>query len=209
MSRPTRLGECRLQLLVTRALCRGAWQDVVRAAVRGGVDLLQIREKGTGTRELVAFARQILEEVPDVPVLINDDLEAARQLPVQGVHLGQADRPAAEARRLLGEEAWIGVSTHSRDELAQALAGPATHVGLGACFKTATKQGACVLLREVLQAALMNSPRPVFAIGGITPDNLSELLPLGVRRIAVSSCILQSDDPEATSARLRTLLDKP
>ncbi len=198
---------CYLQLLLTRSLCRLSPRTVLREAIRGGVDLVQIREKGLETSVLVDQVRDLVELAAErkVPVLINDDVEAARLLKVEGVHLGREDMPAAQARRLLGEKAWIGVSTHCLRELEEAQKA-ATHVGLGACFATTTKQRARRLDREVLRSVLLEARIPVFAIGGIGVDNLDELVSLGVTRIAVSAAILSSTDPAGTAALLRSKL---
>jgi len=141
-----------------------------------------------------------------VPVLLNDDLELARRLPVQGVHLGQQDAPATEARRLLGPEAWIGVSTHSLAEVEAAQRGPATHLGLGACFATATQPRARPLQSAARTRCLAATLLPVFAIGGVTPENLPELVEAGVRRVAVSACVLESLDPGEVARRLQRIL---
>lgn len=205
------IGDCHLQLLITRSLLRRSLGETVRAAIRGGVDLLQVREKGASFRDLRRLVRELSRAVPGearrVPILLNDEVEAARRLPVQGVHLGQSDLPVAEARRRLGAEAWIGLSTHSVVEVEAAEVLPVTHVGMGCCFPTSTKDTAVLLDLAELRRALQRSRLPLFAIGGIHAGNLPVLRSAGVTRIAVSATILQAADPEHAAAQLRQLLD--
>jgi thiamine-phosphate diphosphorylase len=207
----TRLLEtCRLQLVVIRSLCPDRWRDVVKAAIAGGVDLVQLREKKGSTRDRVELARELLKltEPANVPLLINDDVEAARRFgsAVAGVHLGQDDLPIEIARSRLGGDAWIGVSTHDEHEIAWSERTSATHFGLGACFATKTKDDHRLIAFEDLTRALARARRPVFAIGGITPENVGLLVTGGVTRVAVSASILASADPQAAAARIRAAL---
>ena len=199
--------DCRLQLLVTARDCAGPPAIWVREAIRGGVDLVQIREKDCTTEERMTRARPILEVAASagVPVLVNDDVEAALQLGVAGVHLGQTDTAVDEASRRLGS-GWIGLSTHSRTEMLAAHRDAVTHVGLGACFETQTRAGSAILEPDELTAALQVASLPVFAIGGIDVENVHHLRERGVTRIAVSSCILRAADPRGVAARLREAL---
>lgn len=204
------LAGCRLQLLATRALARRPLAECVRAAIEGGVDLVQLREKEATTSERVALARELLAVTAPrgVALLVNDDLDAAVELgaAVSGVHLGQQDAAVAEARRRLGPEAWIGLSTHSTAEIERGETTAATHLGLGACFATRTKADPSILTRAELARALARATRPLFAIGGITAENVGELVSLGVKRVAVSSAILASPDPAAAAAAIRSKL---
>lgn len=204
------LETCRLQLVVIRALQPKSWRDAVRAGIAGGVDLVQLREKRGSTRDRVELARELLKitEPANVPLLINDDVEAARRFgsAVAGVHLGQDDLPVEIARARLGPDAWIGFSTHDEPELAWAERTSATHLGLGACFETKSKSALRLLSFEELSRALARAHRPVFAIGGITPENVGLLATVGVTRVAVSASILAAADPQAAAARLRAAL---
>ena len=204
------LDTCRLQLLVMRPLCPRRWRDAVRAAIAGGVDLVQLREKGARTREVVEVARELLAitEPANVPLLIDDDVAAARKLgpAVAGVHLGQEDLPVEMARARLGNNAWIGVSTHDELEVGWSERTSATHYGLGACFATATKREHWLLNFDELTRALARAKRPVFAIGGITPENVGMLARVGVARVAVSAAILAAPDPQEAAARIRAAL---
>ena len=200
----------RLQLLLDPAVPGFDWRRALAAALAGGVDLVQLRSKATDTAARVELARALLAVTAPrgVPLLINDDVEAAAALvgEVAGVHLGQGDVPVAVARARLGEGASIGLSTHSRAELIAGQSGSASHFGLGACFPTATKLDHHVLASAELAAAGAVATRPLFAIGGITPDNVHELVALGIRRVAVSSSLLTARDPRAAAASLRERL---
>lgn len=198
------LADRRLYLLFTPELCAGDPWHLLAAALRGGVDLVQWRVKQPDDggfrrcRELCA-AR-------GVPLLVNDDVMLAVRGRARGAHIGQTDMPAVAARRLLGA-GWLGVSTHDRAQVDAAVAAGADYVGFGPCFPTATKDYATGLPAESVEAAAATCPLPLFAIGGIRADNLAQLQQLGVRRIAVSSAILQAADPGAAAAELRRALD--
>lgn len=207
------LETCRLQLVVIRSLCPRSWRDAVKAAIAGGVDLVQLREKRGSTFERIELARELLKitEPENVPLLINDDVEAARRFggAVAGVHLGQDDLPVEIARARLGPDAWIGLSTHDEMEIAWSERTGATHLGLGACFETRSKSDHKLLSFDELSRALARARRPVFAIGGITPENVGLLVSAGVKRVAVSAAILAAADPKDAASRIRDELPLP
>jgi thiamine-phosphate pyrophosphorylase len=200
------LESCRLQLLVIPELRREGWCEAAREALKGGVDLVQLRMKRGSTADRVEAARDLLRVTAPagVPLLINDDVEAARRLggAVAGVHLGAEDLPIEIARARLPKDAWIGASAHSAEEIEWYERTSATHCGLGACFATATKKGGPLLSFDQLARALAVARRPVFAIGGITPTNVGMLVAAGVTRVAVAASILCADDPAAAAARI-------
>jgi thiamine-phosphate pyrophosphorylase len=167
-----------------------------------GPSLLR-HELGVTLREVLALIER--GDHP-VPVLIDDDVEAAVDLPVAGVHLGQVDRPVGEARRLLGDAAWIGLSTHGVEEVEAAGDLPVTHLGLGCCFPTATKAVGRILAADELRRAVAASRRPLFAIGGIHAEHVAILRAAGVQRVAVSAAILRADDPAAAARAIRAAL---
>ena len=125
-----------------------------------------------------------------------------------GAHVGQDDLPAGEARGILGPARALGVSTHDLPQIRAAEAAGADHIGFGPCFATVTKGYAKGLPRTAVETAVTSTELPLFAIGGITADNLPALLDLGVRRIAVSSAVLEARDPERAARQLRELLDR-
>jgi thiamine-phosphate pyrophosphorylase len=186
----------RLCLLFTPSLCAGEPWATLRAALRGGVDLVQWRVKEPdpqGLRRCLQACRRAR-----VPLIVNDDVMAALRAGADGAHVGQDDMPAGAARRLLGKLV-LGVSTHDTAQIGSAIADGADYLGFGPCFPTATKGYAQGQGRDAIAAAVAASSVPLFAIGGITPDNLRQLLVLGVRAVAVSASILAAGDPEAVA----------
>jgi thiamine-phosphate pyrophosphorylase len=196
----------RLYLLFTPTACRhDPWQTLA-AALAHGVDLVQWRVK---ERDADGFTRcRELCRDHGVPLVVNDDVMLARRARVHGAHIGQADMPAEAARKLLVGQS-LGVSTHDPAQIAAAAAAGADYIGFGPCHATATKgytQGKSPAEIEAALAAAEKHALPLFAIGGITADNLVPLRVLGVDRIAVSSAILGADDVAAATTALRRLL---
>lgn len=187
-----------LYLLVS---CRHA-PDIVERALSGGVEAVQLRDKEADDARYADAARRLRSICAGVPFLLNDRWHLVEETGADGVHLGQDDAPIEQVRRALGAEVLLGLSTHDQAEAAVAAERGADYVGLGPMFPTATK----ALSRAPGGAALLRSVRcelPVFAIGGITAENLPSL---GARRIAVSSAIADAADPESAARELRRLL---
>jgi thiamine-phosphate pyrophosphorylase len=208
-----RLARARLYLLATAAVSRLPLMDAVAAAIDGGVDVVQLREK---TMEEGAFLEladdlRLLCAAKDVLFIVNDRVEAARLVGADGVHLGQDDVSVAEARRMLGTDALIGVSTHDATELACALGDGADYVGVGSVFATSTKGRDVLVSGPAALAALAAKAEaagvPAFAIGGITAANVGEVVAAGFRRVAVCAGILASDDAHAAARAIRGPLD--
>jgi thiamine-phosphate pyrophosphorylase len=200
------LPAARLYLLFTPRLCAGNPFAVLRAALDGGVDLVQWRATPTPGAAVDLQRTAELCRARGVPLVINDDPVLAVRSHAQGAHVGQSDMPAWRAREILGTERWLGVSTHDLAQIRAAEAAGADYLGFGPCFPTATKGYAEGQPAEAIRDAMSATLLPVFAIGGITPRNLPQLLDLGVRRVAVSSCILQADDPGDVAATLARML---
>ncbi|MBZ0150969.1 MAG: thiamine phosphate synthase [Planctomycetes bacterium] len=196
----------RLYLLFTPALCRHDPWRTLTAALDAGVDMVQWRSKHDD-RDGLHRCREICRRF-DVPMLINDDVMLAVRSCAYGAHVGQDDMPADAARKLLGT-ACLGISTHDPEQIGRAAAAGADYIGFGPCHATATKGYEHGLAPAAIEAAVAEAARrrlPLFAIGGIRPDNLLPLRLLGVDRIAVSSCVLDSDDPAGVVARLRSMV---
>ncbi|HLQ39002.1 MAG TPA: thiamine phosphate synthase [Planctomycetota bacterium] len=193
----------RLYLLFTPAACAAEPWATLRSALRGGVDLVQWRVQQPDRAGLERCQRLCRDA--GVPLLVNDDVMLAVRVAADGAHVGQGDMAAGGARRLLGS-AWLGVSTHDQQQLADAIADGADYVGFGPCFPTATKGYTAGKSHDEIAAAVRASTVPLFAIGGIAADNLPTLLGLGVQRIAASAAILQATDPAAAAAALRQQL---
>ena len=185
-------------------------EEAVEAALRGGVTILQLREKQAPYEELVKTAMRLkpLCRRYGVPLIINDDVEAALEADADGVHVGQEDMAVAEARRILGPEKIIGASAHNREEALEAQRQGAGYLGSGAVFGSSTKKDATTLSREELTAVCRAVSIPVAAIGGITEENCLELAGTGVSGIAVVSALFAAADKEEAAARLRALAEK-
>lgn len=183
--------------------------DVAREAIRGGAGIIQLREKqlpAKGFLELALLLRKVTREA-GVPLIINDRVDIAAASGADGVHLGQEDLPVSAARRILGEPAIIGVSTHSVAEAVAAQQDGADYIGVGPIFPTATKPGlepkGLSLLTAVSQAVRL----PVVAIGGINPENLASVLGAGVNRVAVVSAVAGAPDVAENAALMLRILE--
>jgi len=193
----------RLCFLLSRGLCAG--RDplaVLEAAVAGGVDCVQLREKELDGPELFAWGRKLLRECRrlGVPLVINDRLELALALGAEGAHLGQDDLHLQDARRLAGRELWLGLSTHDLEQLDEAAELGADYAGFGPVFASETKGYPEGLGPEHLAAALAIARVPVVAIGGIRPEN-AWMLPVQAG-VAASSAIGRAADPTAAARGL-------
>jgi thiamine-phosphate pyrophosphorylase len=186
-------------------LITGARQDLadfLEAAVRGGVDIVQVREKSLVDRELL----RVLEESREVtrrlgiPLVVNDRPDLAVLCGADFVHIGQDDLPVDAARRFgLG----IGLSTHARREIDAAAA---DYIAVGPIYPTPTKEGRPAVGLELVRYAAERARAPWFAIGGIDSSNADEVIAAGARRIAVVRAIGEADDPKRAARELREKL---
>ena len=169
----------------------------VAALALGGARLIQFRAKGLPDRQLFEQASEAVAGAREagVPVIVNDRPDVALILGADGVHVGQDDLAPAECRRLLGDEAIVGVSTHHRDELRAAVDAPVDYVAVGPVFPTVTKQApAPVVGLDFLRLARGMTRRPLVAIGGITRANVAEVVSAGADGVAVISDLLRHAD---------------
>jgi thiamine-phosphate pyrophosphorylase len=187
-------------------LVTGARPDLtefLEAAVRGGVDLVQVREKRLSDRELLPVleeARAVTRRL-GVPLVVNDRPDIAVLVGADCVHVGQGDLPA-EAVRRFGLP--VGLSTHAPEELERA---KADYVGVGPVFATPTKEGRPAAGLEYVRHAAAHARVPWFAIGGIDETNVADVAAAGARRIAVVRAIGDADDPERAARTLRDALE--
>ncbi|WP_027368528.1 thiamine phosphate synthase [Desulfocurvibacter africanus] len=205
---PARL-DLRLYLVTDPAGCMGrdlAW--VVAEALAGGVTMVQLREKQATTREFLERAWRIkpICDAAGAPLIINDRVDVALAVGAAGVHLGRQDMPYADARRLLGPRAIIGLTVHDMAELEEAKATDADYFGLGPVFPTRTKPDAPAPwdMDEYARASVL-AGRPVVAIGGIGPHNARIVLAAGAHGLAVSSAICSADSPKWAAMELAAL----
>ena len=193
--------------LVTDRACCGvrSVDEVVCAAIDGGVTLVQLRDKNIDARPMLALGRRLLELLrpAGIGLIVNDRIDVALALDAEGVHIGQQDMPYAEARRQLGPKKIIGVSVGSEAEARQAAGWDVDYVGVGPVYPTATKPDAGMALGadEAARLARISGHRAV-AIGGIDVTNAAALYAAGLEGVAVISAICAAPDPGAATRSL-------
>jgi thiamine-phosphate pyrophosphorylase len=214
----TKLSEARLYLCTDARRERGDLAEFVDAALSGGVDIIQLRDKGSPGEERFGplearaelAALEILTDAArrhDAMVAVNDRADIARAAGADILHLGQDDLPLAAARDIVGQESLIGRSTHAPQEATLALSEDADYFCVGPCWPTPTKPGRPAPGLELVSAVnAMRPDKPWFAIGGIDEQRLPEVLQSGARRIVVVRAITRADDPRAAASRLRSTL---
>lgn len=204
---------CTAEMLRLYAVTDRAWvgkltlPQQVEAALKGGATCVQLREKNLADSSILAEAREIsaLCRRYRVPFILNDNVALAAQCGADGVHLGQEDMDPAEARRILGPDAIIGVSAHNVAEAKAAVAAGADYLGCGAMFATTTKTNVTALPKETLRAICAAVGVPVVAIGGISKQNLLSLAHCGEAGVALVSAIFAAEDIEEECRELRRL----
>jgi thiamine-phosphate pyrophosphorylase len=183
------------------------------AALRGGADVLQLRQKGMKDTQLLGIAREMrsLTDRYGALFIINDRPGVALLVEADGVHVGQDDLPVEAVRKVMGPGKLVGVSTHENAQARKAVEDGADYIGVGPVYATPTKEGRpAVGLEYVQEAAALNLPIPFFAIGGIDASNLSEVLEAGARRVAVVRAIMDAPDPEDAARRFKkTVCEHP
>ena len=185
-------------------------------AAKGGITLLQLRDKTSGTRDLVALARAIGAALAPhgVPLLVNDRVDVALAAVAAGVHVGITDMAPADARRLLGPDAILGITVHYPDEAAAVAPGLADYAGLGPVYPTASKDpgdpplGPEGLARLILGVHAQHPDLPVCGIAGITWANAAAVIGAGADGVAVIADIFMADDVLAAATRLRAVVDE-
>ncbi len=203
-----RLRDCHLYLLVTDSLCPQGAGPVVKAALRGGVDAVQLREKEMPDRRFLELAKWIRQWTAEAGALfiVNDRPDLACLADADGVHVGQGDLTAHEVRQIIGGQKLVGVSTHAMEQAGQAVLDGADYVGVGPVFTSRTKSFEQFAGLEYVSQVARSITLPAFAIGGIGLDNMVQVLGAGARRIAVSSEICGAEHPERVAARLKESL---
>ena len=178
--------------------------DCVEQAIDGGATFVQLREKNLDEQNFLREAEELkkLCAARSVPFVINDNVELAKKVGADGVHVGQSDMACLEARKILGPDAIVGVSAQTVEQAVLAEKEGADYLGVGAVFATGSKDDAESVsidtLKEICQAVKI----PVVAIGGINADNMSELYGTGIAGISVISAIFANDDIRAATKKL-------
>ncbi len=182
---------------------------LLREAIAGGVDVVQLREKHMADEELasVAMAARVLCEGLGALLIVNDRPWVAREARAHGIHVGQDDIPAAEVRELVGPEMLIGLSTHSQEQIDAVDASVVDYIGVGPVHETPTKPGRRAVGVELICYASTNASVPFFAIGGLHAGNLGQALDAGATRVCVLRAIADAEDPERAARTLRDGLD--
>jgi thiamine-phosphate pyrophosphorylase len=215
LARPDAAGPLRRERLRTARLyfvcdARPYGEDpeaLLLAALNGGADMIELREKELGRREIdisAATFRRLCDTYSALFV-VNDDPDLARSVRADGVHVGQEDISPDEARDILGPDHLIGLSTHSEEQILAAAEEPVDYISVGPIWETPTKEGRPATGLGLLDAA-DRAGKPFFAIGGINPANVGEVVQAGGRRLCVVRAIRDAEDPAAAAAALRAAL---
>lgn len=193
----------RLYLVTDPVLCaQSGVVETVEQAVQGGVTCVQLRDKTAGKKELIELGRAILSalEGTGVPLLINDDVEAAKELQAHGLHVGQSDADVVQARSILGREAIIGLSCETAEHIHRLDEGVVDYLGIGTVFATQTKSNHSVPIGlDGLADLCALTPLPKVAIGGLKVEHQSAVLEAGADGMAVVSAICGQPDPRAAA----------
>ncbi|OBK81736.1 thiamine-phosphate diphosphorylase [Mycolicibacter heraklionensis] len=217
--RLARLADARLYLCTDARRERGDLAEFADAALAGGVDVIQLRDKGSAGEQRFGpleargelAALEILADAArrhGALLAVNDRADIARAAGADVLHLGQDDLPLPAAREVIGPEVLIGRSTHDRDQVAAALAEPVDYFCTGPCWPTPTKPGRTAPGLELVRfAADTGRPKPWFAIGGIDIERLPQVVAAGASRVVVVRAITAAEDPRAAAAALRAGLD--
>jgi thiamine-phosphate pyrophosphorylase len=214
---PEAIGQLRRQrlhwarlYLVCDAHPRGQEPDrLLNAALSGGVGMIELRERDA-PRNVIDRSGQTFRRVANTysaPFIVNDDPHLAIELNADGVHVGQEDMDPAEARRILGPDAIIGLSTHSREQIEAAASAPVDYISVGPIWETPTKEGRAATGLELIKTAAEIATVPWFAIGGIDAGNVGEVTAAGAERICVVRAIRDADDPRGAAKALYDAVD--
>ncbi len=208
--RKHRLAGARLYVLLTDSLCaNGDVVDTARAAAAGGADIFQYREKQLEDGVFLERARQLVRLCAELKklLIINDRPHVARLSGADGVHLGQGDLAAADAREILGPGRIIGRSTHSPEQAEAAVAEGADYIGVGPVFATNTKEHAAEVGTDYVKHCATEVEIPGFAIGSVNEQTVDGVLAAGARRLAICTGVTMRDDVEAAARFYRQKID--
>ncbi len=209
MTKKDFLHKIRLYVLISSNIATKSVIETTRLVIDGGANAIQLREKTISDREFITLAEKIRDITTKngTLLIINDRVHIAREINADGIHLGQQDMNALEARNIVGDKKIIGVSTHSVIQAKQAQKDGADYIAIGPIYPTKTKDYepsvGIQIIREISEAVNI----PFIAIGAITLDNLDEVLKAGASRIAVCSAIIGSKDIYSSTKQFKEKLD--
>lgn len=187
-----------------------AFLDAVASALKGGVDILQLREKNMSAKKIVELGKKIkiLCSEYNTTFIVNDRVDIAAILEADGVHLGQDDLDVKSAREILGENIIVGVSTHAPEQALKAVEAGADYIGVGPVFATPTKEGRIPVGLDYVKWTTENIDLPAFAIGGIDEENVEDVIKAGAKRIAVVRAIVNAKSPQKAAEKFCLKLNK-
>ena len=191
-------------------VCDALGDDFLASALRGGVDIVQLRMKSAADEDILAVARRYAVVCAEHGALfiLNDRPDLVVAAGADGVHVGQDDVPVAEARRLVGAARIVGLSTHSPAQIDAAAREPGLdYIGVGPVHATPTKPGRPAVGLELVRYAAAHAATPFFAIGGVNGDNVAAVRDAGARRVAVVRALTAADDPAAAAQQLRSAIE--
>jgi thiamine-phosphate pyrophosphorylase len=200
-----RFGDVRLYVIITEVLCRRGWFETAKAALEGGADCLQLREKGLSDRELLDRAARLCELCRDHQklLIVNDRSDIAAAAKSHGVHVGQDDLPLPAVRRVLPAGCILGISTHTAGQVEQAATEAPDYIAVGPMFPTTTKPQPLVATPQLLATARGLTSIPLVAIGGITRENADAVVAAGANCLCVCTAVIGAHDPGAAAHELR------
>ncbi|RSJ93664.1 thiamine phosphate synthase [Streptococcus mitis] len=183
--------------------------EKVETACRSGVTIVQLREKNITTNQYYQLAKEVKEITDDyqVPLIIDDRLDVCLAVDAAGLHIGDDELPVSVARQVLGPEKILGVTAKTVKRALEAEEGGANYLGTGAIFPTTTKENAPITLISTLKTICQRVAIPVVAIGGLTSENIDQLIGTGIAGVAVVRDLMQAEDIEAKTQAFLTKLD--
>jgi thiamine-phosphate pyrophosphorylase len=189
-----------LYAILDSELCGGSEMDLAEILAASGIQLMQLRDKTASARALIAASKRLSDTLMPrgVKFIVNDRPDIAMLVSAGGVHVGQEDLSVADARAICGAAAWVGVSTHTLEQVEQADRSSADYVAFGPIYATTTKQNPDVVVgEELLRRAREKTSKPLIAIGGITLDRAEEVYRAGADSLAVARDLICAADPGA------------
>ena len=183
--------------------------EKIETACRSGVTIVQLREKNLTTNQYYQLAKQVKEitDAYQVPLIIDDRLDVCLAVDAAGLHIGDDELPVPVARKVLGPEKILGVTAKTVKRALEAEEGGADYLGTGAIFPTTTKENAPITLISTLKTICQRVAIPVVAIGGLTSENIDQLMGTGIAGVAVVRDLMQAEDIEAKTQAFLTKLD--
>ena len=184
--------------------------EKIETACRSGVTIVQLREKNLTTNQYYQLAKQVKEitDAYQIPLIIDDRLDVCLAVDAAGLHIGDDELPVSVARKVLGPEKILGVTAKTVKRALEAEEGGANYLGTGAIFPTTTKENAPITLISTLKTICQRVAIPVVAIGGLTSENIDQLIGTGIAGVAVVRDLMQAEDIEAKTQAFLTKLDE-